>query len=201
MYVYIYIYIYTYRERERWSNGDNCGCYCTGRARDCLPGSFVYCTDNTSAPPPKPRSKCYPAAHGREALWRNGSWNAKFMCRTCLVQAWGKSPDEITEWLAMQKPRTIESSLDPGAPMEQQRWQRMAESQMGTVPPRHMVGRQPEQLDMKSPHDDNPHPTIGAHSKQSHQRQVDKCLVEIGALTRKQVHSVPTYSRLRRRRK
>ena len=39
--------------------------------------------------------------HERENLWRNGSWNAKFLCRTCLVQEWGKKPWEIERWLSL----------------------------------------------------------------------------------------------------
>ena len=86
---------------DRWSICDNCDCYCTGRAGDWLPGSFVYCTDNSLAGPPKLRKGCFPKLHGRETLWRNGTWSAKFLRRACLVQQWQKKPREIERWLAL----------------------------------------------------------------------------------------------------
>ena len=86
---------------DRWSICDNCDCYCTGRARDWLPGSFVYCEDNSLTGPPMLRKGCFPKLHKRETLWRNGTWNAKFLCRACLVQQWEKKPWEIERWLSL----------------------------------------------------------------------------------------------------
>ena len=48
-----------HQHAERWSICGKCDCYCTGRARDWLPGSFVYCTDNTPAGPPKSWKGCF----------------------------------------------------------------------------------------------------------------------------------------------
>ena len=86
---------------ERWSICDNCQCHCTGRARDWLPGSFVYRKDNTMAGPPIPRAGCFPKLGEREELWRRGEWNATFLCRQCLVNSWGKTPAAITDWLVL----------------------------------------------------------------------------------------------------
>ena len=85
----------------RWSIYDNCQCLCTGRARDWLPGSFVYCKDNTLAGPPLIRGACFPKLGEREELWRQGAWNAMYLCRTCLVKQWHKTPADITEWQAL----------------------------------------------------------------------------------------------------
>ena len=87
---------------DRWSICDNCQCHCTGRARDYLPGSFVYRMDGKVAGPPNPRSTCFPKLGEREALWRRGEWNAAYLCRQCLVTKWGKTPTEITDWLLLQ---------------------------------------------------------------------------------------------------
>ena len=136
------------QHRDRWSNCDNCDCYCAGRARDWLPGSFVYCTDNTPAGPPKSRSRCFPRVHDRETLWRNGSWNAKFLCRTCLVQQMAKDSPGDHRVASHAQPRRIESSLDPEAPVGKQRRQWLA-GQLEWLPTRHVVGRQPGELEMK----------------------------------------------------
>ena len=55
------------------------------------------------AGPPRLRKGCFPKLHERETetLWRNGTWNAKFLCRTCLVQEWEKKPWEIERWLSL----------------------------------------------------------------------------------------------------
>ena len=55
-----------HQHRAKWSICDNCEAYCTGRARDYLPGSFVYASDNTLAGPPKSRKGCFPTLHYRE---------------------------------------------------------------------------------------------------------------------------------------
>ena len=89
---------------DKLSICDNCDCYCTGRARDWLPGSFVYCSDNTLAGPPKSRKECFAKLRERETPWRNDSWNAKFLCRPCLVQQWQKKPWEINDWLTLRHP-------------------------------------------------------------------------------------------------
>ena len=41
-----------HKHSDRWCVCDNCDCYCTGRARDWLPGSFVYARDSSLAGPP-----------------------------------------------------------------------------------------------------------------------------------------------------
>jgi len=86
---------------DRWSICDSCQCHCTGRARDWLPGSFVFRKDNTMAGPPHPRQACFPRQGEREDHWRREGWNATFLCRECLVVQWGKTPEEITEWLKL----------------------------------------------------------------------------------------------------
>ena len=93
-----------HQHSSRWCICDNCDCFCTGRARDWLPGSFVYAKDNSLAGPPKARKGCFPTLHHRENLWRNGSWNATFLCRTCLVQEWNCTPQEIEQWLLLHHP-------------------------------------------------------------------------------------------------
>ena len=93
-----------HQHTTRWSMCDNCDTYCTGRARDYLPGSFVYATDNIRAGPPKSRKGCFPTLGQREDLWRNGTWNARYLCRTCLVREWDRSPHEIDQWLVLYHP-------------------------------------------------------------------------------------------------
>ena len=90
-----------HQHTTRWSICDNCETYCTGRARDYLPGSFVYASDNSRAGPPMNRRGCFPSPALREDLWRNGTWNARHLCRTCLVREWEQSPQEIDQWLAL----------------------------------------------------------------------------------------------------
>ena len=90
-----------HQHSTRWSLCDNCDTYCTGRARDHLPGSFVYALDNTLAGPPKSRKGCFPGPHLREDRWRDGTWNASYLCRTYLVRECGQSPQEIDQWLTM----------------------------------------------------------------------------------------------------
>ena len=85
----------------RWSICDNCEVYCTGRARDYLPGSFVYATDNTHAGPPKDRRGCFPTLALRGEGWLKGMWNATYLCRSCLVREWGHSAYDIDKWLEM----------------------------------------------------------------------------------------------------
>ena len=87
---------------NRWCLCDNCECYCAGRAKGWLPGSFAYAKDNSLAGPPKTRRGCFPTLHERENLWRNGSWNARFLCRTCLVREWDRKPREIEQWLPLR---------------------------------------------------------------------------------------------------
>ena len=90
-----------HQHTTRWSLCDNCETYCTGRARDYLPGSFVYASDNTRAGPPKNRKGCFPAPYLREDRWKDGTWNARYLCRTCLVREWDQSPQEIDQWLTL----------------------------------------------------------------------------------------------------
>ena len=93
-----------HQHATRWSICDNCETYCTGRARDYLPGSFVYASDNSHAGPPMNRGGCFPPPTLREDLWRNGTWNARYLCRTCLVREWEQSPQEIDQWLTLHHP-------------------------------------------------------------------------------------------------
>ena len=55
-----------HQHHTRWGICDNCETNCTGRARDYLPGSFAYASDNTPAGPPRPRKGCFPTLHYRE---------------------------------------------------------------------------------------------------------------------------------------
>ena len=66
-----------HQHATRWSLCDNCDAYCTGRARDYLPGSFVYASDNTRAGPPRSRKGCFPGLLLREDRWRDGTWDAR----------------------------------------------------------------------------------------------------------------------------
>ena len=51
-----------HQHTSRWSLCDNCDTYCAGRARDYLPGSFVFAMDNTLAGPPKDRKDASPSS-------------------------------------------------------------------------------------------------------------------------------------------
>ena len=99
-----------HQHTTRWSICDKCDTYCTGRARDYLLGSFVYATDNTLAGPPTSRKGCFPTLGHREDLWRNGTWNATYLCRTCLVREWDRSPHEIDQWLALYHPGSAKAA-------------------------------------------------------------------------------------------
>ena len=92
-----------HQHAARWSLCDNCGVYCTGRARDYLPGSFAFASDNTHAGPPKERKSCFPNPALREERWLKGEWNATYLCRTCLVREWNRPAWEIDDWLAMNR--------------------------------------------------------------------------------------------------
>ena len=92
-----------HQHAARWSLCDNCGVYCTGRARDYLPGSFAFANVNTHAGPPKERKSCFPNPAVREERWLKGMWNATYLCRTCLVREWNRPAWEIGDWLAMNR--------------------------------------------------------------------------------------------------
>ena len=138
-----------HQHTDRWSICGNCDCYCTARARDWLPGSFVYCTDNSPAGPPKSRNQCFPKLFDRGAPWRNDSWDAKFLCRTCLVQQWQKMPEEINAWLTLHNKdgRRHRSRGDSGSGPAAEAADGMA-VQLERIPTRQLVGRQPERLAM-----------------------------------------------------
>ena len=165
-----------HQHADRWSRCGNCDCYCTGRATDWLPGSFVYCTDNTPSELPKSGKGCFPRQHGRETLWRNGSWNAKVLCRTCLVQQWQKTPREITERLAMCKPGGSKA-----ASIQRRQWANSGGSGWqgnlsGYVPARHVVGRQSGELEM-TPRSSTTHMSREAHVTQTiSSRNATNCL-------------------------
>ena len=93
-----------HQHTSRWCVCDNCESYCTGRARDYLPGSFAYAKDNSLAGPPRARRGCFPTLHYREKLWRSRAWNATFLCRGCLVKEWKCTPQEIEQWLVLHHP-------------------------------------------------------------------------------------------------
>ena len=42
-----------------------------------------------------------PCARSPRGPWRNGTWNARYLCRTCLVREWDQSPQEIDQWLTL----------------------------------------------------------------------------------------------------
>ena len=43
-------------------------------------------------------------ASPRSTTERNGTWNARYLCRMCLVREWGRSPHEIDQWLMLYHP-------------------------------------------------------------------------------------------------
>ena len=109
---------------------DNCGVYCTGRARDYLPGSFAFAIDNTHAGPPKDRKGCFPTPAIREEQWLTGMWNATYLCRSCLVREWDQPTCDIDKWLEMHR---------TGAQKPYSRWK---STQWQAEPQRHYGGSQ-----------------------------------------------------------
>ena len=113
-----------------------------------------------------------------------------------IVQQWQKTPQEITEWLAMHNPGPSKAASIRARQWASSRGSGWQDNNWGSVPPRLVVGRQPEGMEMKVARHCNPPYTQEAHITQpSRVRNVALRIgqstvygahgaqVEIGALT------------------
>ena len=137
-----------HQHTDRWSICDNCDCYCTGRARDWLPGSFVYVLHEQliRRAPQASKGLLPQVARPGDALEKR--------LVECEVLVQNMPGPAVAEEALGDRPmvdvtqrQSMEGGIDPEA-LASQQWGRRLAERLERIPIRQLAGRQPERLEV-----------------------------------------------------